>query len=94
MSKGERNPKSERETDIETIEILITSENTISNDFSESYCDEREIKNKISNEFIYKTPIPFEKKYYFPSTPKKKENYKDVEIPIQGINFTKLFESL
>ena len=94
MPKGEYKTKNIRKSPIETIEILITSDNSISNEFSESYDEEREIKNKILNEYIYKTPIPFEKKSYFPSTPKKKENCNDEEISTQGRNLTQLFESL
>ena len=94
MPKGAYKLENKNQNQIESFEILITSESTISNDFSESFVDKIEIKNKISNEFIYKTPISFEKRYYFPSTPKKKEICQDEEMTTQGRNLSKLFESL
>ena len=73
--------KVEKEKHLNFMEYLPTSEN--SKDFYDiSNMTERKEESNISNEFIYFTPISFEKKQdYVPSTPKKtKRESEDIII--------------
>ena len=56
---------------------------------------EKEIKPKERNEFIYFTPISYEKKNYVPSTPRKKRApNENNEFTLIGRNLLSEFESL
>ena len=95
MPKGLINMNNQKETKIDSIEFLPTTENTILNDSTISIEDEIKTKRININKFIYFTPIPKGKKDYIPGTPKKKKKsikYKD--LIIKGINLLDIFNAL
>ena len=95
MPKGLINMNNQKETKIDPIEFLPTTENTILNDSTISIEDEIKAKRININKFIYFTPIPKGKKDYIPGTPKKKKKsikYKD--LIIKGINLLDIFNAL
>ena len=61
-----------------------------SNNANES---EHKINIKNENDFIYATPIKRIKKFFFPSTPKKKKRTKKYKgLKFQGRNLSTIFE--
>ena len=61
-----------------------------SNNANES---EHKINIKYKNEFIYATPIKRIKKFFFPSTPKKKKRTKKFKgLKFPGRNLSTIFE--
>ena len=94
MTKDEINLDNKKETKnhLEKNEIKVTSQNSNSKNTSFS-SNETKIEN--INNFLYFTPISYEKKKYIPSTPRKmKENNKNEELVVLGRNLLDLFESL
>ena len=91
MPKGLLNIKSKKKSKIEKFEFIITSEKPIP---KEIITRKNNYINKSSNKFIYSTPISFEKKNYFPSTPKKIKIKENEDSVVRGRDLSKLFESL
>ena len=101
MPKGIKNINNSKQSNMEVIELLISSPNLIPREFSNNLdTSERNSSKKILNKFIYYTPISIVKnKYYFPSTPKKDmENKNDEEdgeeLVVKGRNLIDIFESM
>ena len=101
MPKGIKNINNSKQSNMEVIELLISSPNLIPRDFSNNLdTSERKTSKKILDNYIYYTPISFVKnKYYFPSTPKKDmENKNDdedeEELVVKGRNLIDIFESM
>ena len=101
MPKGIKNINNSKQSNMEVIELLISSPNLIPREFSNNLdTSEKTTSKKILNKFIYYTPISFVKnKYYFPSTPKKDmENKNDEEdgeeLVVKGRNLIDIFESM
>ena len=93
MPKVVKDSKTQKKNTIEKNENLFTSENIFSNDFSEAL-NKLEIQDNISNEFVYFTPISFEKKVYFPPTPKKQEKDENLYFVVKGRNLSELFANI
>ena len=101
MPKGIKNINNSKQSNMEVIELLMSSPNLIPRNFSHNLdTSERTASTKLLNNFIYYTPISFAKnKYYFPSTPKKDmENKNDEEdeeeLVVKGRNLIDIFESM
>ena len=101
MPKGIKNINNSKQSNMDVIELLISSPNLIPREFSNNLdTSERTTSKKILNNFIYYTPISFVKnKYYFPSTPKKDMENKnneedDEELVVKGRNLIDIFESM
>ena len=101
MPKGIKNINNSKQSNMDVIELLISSPNLIPREFSNNLdTSERTTNKKILNNFIYYTPISFVKnKYYFPSTPKKDMENKnneedDEELVVKGRNLIDIFESM
>ena len=101
MPKGIKNINNSKQSNMDVIELLISSPNLIPREFPNNLdTSERTTSKKILNNFIYYTPISFVKnKYYFPSTPKKDMENKnneedDEELVVKGRNLIDIFESM
>ena len=101
MPKGIKNINNSKQSNMDVIELLISSPNLIPREFSNNLdTSERTKSKKILNNFIYYTPISFVKnKNYFPSTPKKDMKNKnneedDEELVVKGRNLIDIFESM
>ena len=96
MPKGIKNINNPKQSNMEVIELLISSPNLIPRDFSNNL----DSSERTINNFIYYTPISFVKnKYYFPSTPKKdmenkNDDEEEEEIVVKGRNLIDIFESM
>ena len=92
-------PRRKNDNDIQkknangNINNSLTIEKNVINELTEAL-KETEISNNTSNGYIYNTPISFEKKRYFPPTPKKKEKDEDSYFFVKGRNLSKLFSNL